>query len=141
MNPFALQLSEASVIMEGTPHPELAEVLRIGSNEIERLQLDNDKLRKAIELQGRAAITGMNAAKEISSHQLAAAQKLNAESKPEVIESERAANAILTARVEELERALHQIRNGCVDEGDTANELWRLSPSEIRKIVNEVVAR
>ena len=39
MNPIAERLNEASVIMEGTPHPELAEALRIGAEEIQRLQL------------------------------------------------------------------------------------------------------
>jgi len=38
MNQIAERLSEASVIMEGTPHPELAEALRIGAEEIQRLQ-------------------------------------------------------------------------------------------------------
>ncbi len=37
MNPIAQKLSEASVLMEGTPHPELVEMLRIGAEEIERL--------------------------------------------------------------------------------------------------------
>lgn len=38
MNPIAARLSEASMLMEGTAHPELADALRIGANEIERLQ-------------------------------------------------------------------------------------------------------
>lgn len=36
-NPIAEKLSQASLLMEDTPHPELAEALRIGANEIERL--------------------------------------------------------------------------------------------------------
>lgn len=37
-------------------------------------------------------------------------------------------------RIAHLELALHQIRNGCVDYDDVANELFRSSPCEIRKI-------
>lgn len=38
MNPIASKMNEASVLMEDTPHPELAEMLRIGAEEIQRLQ-------------------------------------------------------------------------------------------------------
>lgn len=38
MNPIAQRLNEASVLLEGTPHPEIAEMLRIGAEEIQRLQ-------------------------------------------------------------------------------------------------------
>jgi hypothetical protein len=37
-NPIAARLSDASLLMEDTAHPELADMLRIGANEIERLQ-------------------------------------------------------------------------------------------------------
>lgn len=43
MNQIAQKLNEASVLMEGTPHPELAEALRIGAEEIQRLQALVDK--------------------------------------------------------------------------------------------------
>lgn len=46
----------------------------------------------------------------------------------------------LTGRIVELERALHQIKNGCVDDDDVANELFRSSPGEIRKIANAALA-
>jgi hypothetical protein len=39
MNPFAKRLNEASVLLEGTLHPELVEILRLGAEEIQRLQL------------------------------------------------------------------------------------------------------
>lgn len=55
--------------------------------------------------QASAAITGMNAAKAISSGQLREAHRLRAESSPEMLESERQANAILTERVADLELA------------------------------------
>lgn len=38
VNPIAARLSEASVLMEDTTHPELSDMLRIGANEIDRLQ-------------------------------------------------------------------------------------------------------
>lgn len=38
MNPIAQRLNEASVMLEGTRHPEIAEMLRIGAEEIQRLQ-------------------------------------------------------------------------------------------------------
>jgi hypothetical protein len=38
VNPIAARLSEASLLMEDTAHPEMADALRIGANEIERLQ-------------------------------------------------------------------------------------------------------
>lgn len=53
-----------------------------------------------------AAISGMNAAKEISRHELATAKRLRAESTPEVVDSERSANALLT---EENERLRQQV--------------------------------
>jgi hypothetical protein len=36
-SPVAKRLSEASVVMEGTPHPELVAMLKIGAEEIQRL--------------------------------------------------------------------------------------------------------
>ena len=44
------------------------------------------------------------------------AKKMRAESSPEVIESERAANAVLTDRVEELETMVKVFR-GCIETG------------------------
>jgi hypothetical protein len=44
------------------------------------------------------------------------------------------------ARIAELERALHQIKNGCVDEDDKINEWYRSAPSEIRKICETALA-
>jgi hypothetical protein len=38
MNAIAQRINEASVIMEGTPHPELVALLRIAAEEIQRLQ-------------------------------------------------------------------------------------------------------
>lgn len=59
--------------------------------------------------QATAAKAGMNAAKAISSRQLQAAARLRAESAPGALESERAANAILTAENDALRDLLTQI--------------------------------
>lgn len=65
-----------------------------------------------IKRQAAAALSGMNAAKAISSHQLDQAYRLNRESSPEALESERSANAILTAENERLRAALSDIASG-----------------------------
>jgi hypothetical protein len=90
--------------------------------------------------QAAAAIAGMNAATAISAGQVRQAHRLRSESSPEALESERQANAILTERIAALERALHQIKNGCVDEDDKVNEWYRSAPSEIRKICEIALA-
>lgn len=59
--------------------------------------------------QATAAIAGMNAATAISRGQVQQAHQLRAASSPEMLESERQANAILTARIAELEKALRKI--------------------------------
>jgi hypothetical protein len=43
MNPIAHRLNQASVVMEGTPHAELVTMLRIGAEEIQRLQRQRDE--------------------------------------------------------------------------------------------------
>jgi hypothetical protein len=64
--------------------------------------------------QASAAIAGMHAATAISSGQLQQAHRLRAESNPEALESERQANALLTARIAELEADLETLaRSGC----------------------------
>tara|TARA_R100000027_G_C2240344_1_gene91807 strand:- start:35 stop:979 length:945 start_codon:yes stop_codon:yes gene_type:complete len=53
--------------------------------------------------QANAAQQGMDAAKSVASSELEQAKRLNAESSPASLESERAANALLTERIAELE--------------------------------------
>lgn len=65
---------------------------------------DAAEVDAVLKRQAAAAISGMHAAKAISSGQVEQARKLRAESNPEALESERQANAILTERVAELER-------------------------------------
>jgi len=62
-----------------------------------------EKLEAAIKLQANAARNGMNAATEISRHQVETARRLRAESSPEALESERQANAILTSERDRLQ--------------------------------------
>jgi chromosome segregation ATPase len=61
------------------------------------------ELERGMKIQAAAALNGMNAAKRISVGQLAEAKKLQAESSPDALESERAANALLTERAERAE--------------------------------------
>ena len=72
--------------------------------------LSRAELERTLRRTQSAALAGMNAAKAISSEQLVLAQKLHAESSPESLNSERAANAILTERVEELEAEVLAMR-------------------------------
>lgn len=53
--------------------------------------------------QAKAAISGMDASKVVGSSNLEQAKRLHAESNPDALESERAANALLTERIAELE--------------------------------------
>lgn len=51
-------------------------------------------------------------------------------------EAARLTAAGMEMRIAELELALNQIRNGCVDDGDEGNALFKLSPGEIRKLID-----
>lgn len=75
-----------------------------------------DKHQEIIDRQAKAAKMGMNAAKKSAEIMERNAKKMLAESSPEVIESERAANAMLTDRVEELEIMVKVFR-GCIETG------------------------
>ena len=61
------------------------------------------ELKNALARQAKAAISGMDAAKAAASSNLEHAKRLHAESSPEALESERAANAVLTELVAKLE--------------------------------------
>lgn len=65
--------------------------------------------------QAAAATSGMNAATAISSHQLETARKLSAESKPEAIDSERSANALLTAEIEQKDTRIAELEKALQD--------------------------
>ena len=75
-----------------------------------------DKHQEIIDRQAKAAKIGMDAAKKSAEVMERNAKQMRAESSPEVIESERAANAMLTDRVEELETMVKVFR-GCIETG------------------------
>lgn len=90
----ALESSAASIASSS-----LALVQRAETAERER-----DELRLAMDKQGRAAIFGMNAAKQNAAEMERNAIRLHAESSPDALASERAANAILTEEADELRK-------------------------------------
>jgi len=75
-----------------------------------------DKHQEIIDRQARSAKTGMDAAKKGASVMEQSARNMLAESNPAALESERAANAVLTDRVEALETMVKVFR-GCVETG------------------------
>ena len=75
-----------------------------------------DKHQEIIDRQAKAAKMGMDAAKKSAEIMERNAKKMRAESSPEALESERAANAMLTDRVEELETMVKVFR-GCIETG------------------------
>jgi Tfp pilus assembly protein FimV len=85
---------------------------------------DRDEVDKVLKRQASAAIAGMNAATAISAGQVQQAHRLRAESSPEALESERQANAILTARVAELEMQLAEAK-GHIETLDRSNDRLR----------------
>lgn len=68
-----------------------------------------ERQAEALEKQARAAKTGMDAAKAGASAMQENARRMLAESNPDALESERQANAILTAENERLREELRQI--------------------------------
>lgn len=75
-----------------------------------------DKHQEIIDRQAKAAKMGMDAAKKSAAIMEGNAKQMRAESSPEALESERAANAMLTDRVEELETMVKVFR-GCIETG------------------------
>lgn len=72
----------------------------------DELVRENTKLKDAIKIQGKAAISGMDAAIYHGSKMFSEALQLKQESSPDALESERAANAVLTDRIDDLERKI-----------------------------------
>ena len=68
-----------------------------------------DKHQEIIDRQANAAKMGMDAAKKSAQVMERNAKKMRAESSPEVVESEREANAMLTDRVEKLTGLLSEL--------------------------------
>jgi hypothetical protein len=72
----------------------------------------NMRLNKTLRRQAAAARAGMDAAKRTSTIQLELAEKARAESSPEALASERAANALLTEENERLRAELDALKSG-----------------------------
>lgn|GEM_PF-5916577 len=81
----------------------------IAEAELARLREQVESLQKQLKLVQSAAINGMNAAHEISRHELATARKLHSESRPDAVESERSANALLTDENERLRERVAEL--------------------------------
>jgi hypothetical protein len=71
------------------------------------------RLRETIRLQANAARSGMDAAKRAATILYAEADKARAESSPELLASERAMNAMLTAENERLQAFHDFFRDRC----------------------------
>jgi hypothetical protein len=100
-----------------TEHPGLAATcvrLQNALWEVERL---NATLKR----QASSYRMALDAAKGTAYHDLQEAQRLHAECGPESLESERAANAVLTGEVERLRRYLETQRNAFIVTAQSAN--------------------
>lgn len=83
-------------------NPIQAQWCRDAAQSLEQQSAEIERLNRAIKLQANAFKSGMDAATEISSHQLQRAARLRSESRPEALESERAMNAQLTEDCDRL---------------------------------------
>jgi hypothetical protein len=111
---FSRALLEKDEDIVASKDAEITELI----HDIERYQqidaellAENEKLKKAIKRQASAAIAGMNAAKAVSYENLELARKLMAESSPENLTSERAANELLTEENEKLRAEIDRINS------------------------------
>jgi len=71
------------------------------------LKEENEFLKKTLERQTRSYQAGLQAAQMVSSHKVQVAKRLHAESSPEIVDSEREANVLLTEENEKL-RAVYE---------------------------------
>lgn len=88
-------------------HDSAIEGLR---RQLDRKNYQIGRLEDNLRTVQRAAISGMDAAKTISSHQLQQAAKLRAESNPDALESERAMNSQLTNENTRLEAEVRRLQ-------------------------------
>lgn len=99
-------------------------------DKLEAAELRIAELEQSLKRQAKAAISGMDAAKAVASSNLEHATRLRAESSPETLESERAANALLTERVAELEEREQALAAQFVALQDAATDLIHASSEE-----------
>lgn len=93
----------------GTHHCD-GEVGKEAADEIERLRAELAALRAELQKVRSAAISGMDAATQHGRGLVQQAAKLRAESNPDALESERAANAILTEQLQKAEAERDALR-------------------------------
>jgi hypothetical protein len=100
-----------------------------------------EALEAQLKAQARAALAGMDAATRASSIRLELAEKARAESSPEALASERAANAILTEENERLRAALEAERQPWISVSDGLPEIRALAftPTDNRLIQHRII--
>lgn len=72
------------------------------------------ELELALQKQAKAALHGMDAAKASGTAMIKAATEMQSQLKPELIESERQANAVLTQENEKLHQQIEQLREALI---------------------------
>lgn len=102
--------ADAEFAQAANPAAVLALIERLEQTERNRdmWKAQCERQAEALEKQARAAKTGMDAAKAGASAMQENARRMLAESNPDALESERQANAILTAENERLQAALKE---------------------------------
>lgn len=78
---------------------------------IDKVEAENAELKRQIEQMKKTYMVAIDNATKISSIELSIAERLKRESSPEALESERAANAILTEENEQLKRLIMLVIN------------------------------
>lgn len=116
--------------LTGKPWPIMAEDSETGEY-YAKAEVD-----EVLKRQAAAAISGMNAAKAISSRQLELAQKARAESSPAALESERQANAKLTQELSLAEEGLADYE----EEVQAQLAITRKREAEIAELRNDLTA-
>ena len=96
---------------------------------VEHLQHRVSELEDTLKRQGNAAKSGMDAAKRTASQSEENAKRLLAESNPESLESERAANAELSREVEWLQPRVSELEAG--QKSVSVPESWRSTMKEL----------
>jgi HAMP domain-containing protein len=104
---------------------------KLAEEKIEQQAAEIERLNSALKKQAAAAKSGMNAAKQVSSYQLEEAKRLRAESSPEALESERAANARMTDEIERLQAEIERLRADFADARSCA-KVWELEMQRAR---------
>jgi len=74
-----------------------------------------EALELALQKQAKAALLGMDAAKANGDAMLKAATEIQSQLKPELLDSERQANAVLTEENEKLQQQIEQLREALQD--------------------------